>query len=382
VRIGFNGRYLQKTMSGIEYYLLNLIKNLPEIDPNNEYCIFFNNNPFVNEGIKSLLEKSNIMIYTSNLPSKSRPSRLLWDYLTIKSDLQKVNIDIFHGPSFSVPLIKTCPSVVTIHDLAWIYRPKSYTRSNRYYFKLLLPLVVKRANHIVTNSFSSKKDITNLLKVPENKISVVYPGVSPVFKKIGDTEKLNYVRQKYGITRNFIINVSGLITPRKNLINLIEAYAKLLRSHKIEDQLVIVGTPAWSYTKIFETAKRLNLTNDLIFTGTVPIDELVCLYNAAELNVFPSKYEGFGFPIVESMACGTPSVASNISSIPELLGDAGLLFRPDNQENLAEAIDKVLNDKNLSQKYVTKGLSRVSKFNWEITARQTLNVYEQVICEL
>lgn len=379
MRIGFNGRYIQKTLSGIEYYLLNLVQSLARIDKANEYFLFLNRQPFVDIEAGNYLTDSSIQLRISRWPSKTRLARLSWDYAALNSDLLKEKIDIFHGPSFSIPLIKTCPSVVTVHDLAFIHQPDSYTRLNRYYFKFLLPQVVSRADLIITDSYSSKEDIINYLAVAEDKIKVIYPGINPNFKLVDDKLCLQRVRLRYKIYKSFILNVSGLITPRKNLNTLIRAFSRLRRTGKTDLQLVIVGEKGWFFADIFRLISRLKLENDVIFTGPIPLDDLVALYNAAELFVFPSQYEGFGFPVLEAMSCGAPVICSNVSSLPELAGDAGKLVDPANHEELATSIEIVLGDKSLRDKMAASGLSRTRLFSWGRTAKQTLKAYKQVI---
>lgn len=378
MRVGFNARYLQKTPSGIEYYLLNLVNALTKIDADNEYFLFLNRRPFENSEMKDHLMGVGAKIYLSKWPSGSRLSRLVWDYAALKSDLKKKRIEILHGPAFSIPLVKVCPCVVTVHDLAFLYSPESYTRINRYYLKTMLPLVIKRADMIITVSESSKRDIARSYSVPDAKISVICPGIDRAFRVIDDPTALAEVKRKYGIAGRFILNVSGLITPRKNLTTLLKSFSELRRRKIIDHRLVIVGKPGWSYSQIFEMITRLNLSKDVIFTGSVPAEDLVALYNAAELFIFPSWYEGFGFPALEAMACGTPVVASNNSSLPEIVGDAGLLVDPSGKEALSEAIGNALGDKALREDLIRKGLIRARLFDWEQTALKTLSVYKQV----
>lgn len=381
MRIGFNGRYLQKTPSGIEYYLLNLINALTKMDSQNEYYLFLNRQPFKSLEMKNRLDRAGAKIRVSDWPSRSSFSRLIWDYAVLPRDLKKERIDIFHGSSFSVPLAKTCPSVVSIHDLAFSYFPEGYPKASLYYFRILLPLVVKQANMIITDSESSRRDIVDMFAVPTTKVAVVYHGIGSDFRIVDDPDRLERVQRKYRITREFMLNVSGLITPRKNLITLFESYAKLRRKHIMNHQLVVVGKPGWLYSKIFETVARLGLQEDVVFTGPVPYDDLIALYNAAKLLVFPSWYEGFGYPVLESMACGTPVVASNVSSLPEIVGAAGLLVNPADKDELADSINRVLEDDILKNRLIKRGLLRAKSFTWEKTARQTLRLYERTVSE-
>lgn len=366
-------------MSGIEYYLLNLITTLTKIDRVNEYYVFLNKQPFVDEKIEAHLIGGDARINVSRWPSGSRIGRLSWDYLALERDIGKANIDVFHGPSFSIPLAKACPSVVTVHDLSWHYFPDSITRLTRLYFKALLPLVTRKADLIITDSKSSKVDIVERLSVPDEKVVVVYPGVSGAFRQVEDLARARKVKERYGIANDFILNVSGLITPRKNLKTLFKSYADLREKKAIDQQLVVVGTPAWSYKEIFQTVRDLDLERDIVFTGSVPLEDLVDLYNVADLFVFPSLYEGFGFPVLEAMACGTVVVTSNTSSLPELAGDAGILIDPLDAEELSAAIHGALEDQVKRKQMVVAGLKRVEQFSWEVAAEQMLGVYKSVV---
>ncbi|MCL5292423.1 MAG: glycosyltransferase family 4 protein [Actinobacteria bacterium] len=378
MRIGFNGRYLQKTPSGIELYLLNLIDALIGMDSGNEFFVFINSQPFESIEMKDRLDRSGAKIYPTKWPSGSRVSRLIWDYAVLGKELGKERIDLFHGPSFSMPLTKVCPSVVTVHDLAFRYFPDSYTPINRYYFKVLLPAVVRRVDMIVTDSESSKLDIVESFPIPDEKVAVVYPGIGPDFKVTDDADRLADVHRRLGISREYILNVSGLITPRKNLTALFKSYSELRRTRAVDHQLVIVGSAGWSYSKIFEMVDELDLREDVIFTGSVSTDDLVAIYNGADLLVFPSWYEGFGFPVLEAMACGTPVVASNISSLPEIGGDACVLVDPADEDELADGIASLLRDGGLRNRLIGSGLHRAKSFSWSETARRTLEVYKRV----
>lgn len=379
MRIGFNGRYVQKTLSGIEYYLLNLISELGRVDRDNEYFIFINRNEFENGHAAGVLSESGANVRVSGWPSGSRLSRLIWDYMALGADLRRERIDLFHGPSFSVPLVKTCPCVVTVHDMAFRHTPESYTHLNRYYFKVLLPSATRKSRAIITDSINSKKDIVEMLPVDADKVHVVYPGVDPDFKIPGNGAE--GVEKKYKIGGPFILTVSGLITPRKNLDTLIRAYNRLKKSDGFDRRLVVVGKEAWSYRGVFELVEKLGLQKDVLFTGPVPKEDLIGLYSAAELFAFPSLYEGFGFPVLEAMAIGTPVVCSDVSSLPELAGDACLLINPLSEEELAAAIAKVAGDKSLSQAMSIAGKERSKKFTWRRAAERTLEVYRQAVAD-
>jgi len=240
----------------------------------------------------------------------------------------------------------------------------------------MLSRSVSTSEYIIAISENTKSDILKHFRVPDNKVKVIYCGVNELFKKTNDTLKVDSIRKKYGITKDYILNVS-LISPRKNLIALMQAFKNARQSGRIDAQLVIAGGKGWLYEKIIAYAKSSGFENDIIFTGYVTDDELLHLYNGARLFAFPSVYEGFGLPLLEAMACGCPVISSNTSSMPEVCGEAALYFNPKNLAEISEAIDRVINDVGLSNSLINKGLEQVKKFSWGKAAAQTLSLYEK-----
>jgi len=245
------------------------------------------------------------------------------------------------------------------------------------YLRTLLPKSIKNADMIIAVSENTKKDIINCFNISSDKIQVVYEGVDDFFKIINDKGRLEQVRKKYNISKDFILNVS-MITPRKNLITLIKAFKLLRDSKNIKCQLVIAGGKGWWYEDVFKTVSALRLEDEVIFTGYVPDEDLLYLYNAATLFAYPSLYEGFGLPILEAMSCGCPVVASNVSSIPEVCEDAALMINPKDVEELSQAMYKLIIEGSLRQMLIKKGLERVKQFSWRKTAEQTLEIYNKL----
>jgi glycosyltransferase involved in cell wall biosynthesis len=267
--------------------------------------------------------------------------------------------------------------VLTIFDMISFLSPKWYKPISRYRVQKLLSLSAKKACKIVTGSENSKKDIVRILGIQEEKIKVIYIGVDDEYKIINDQNKLNFVKTKYGISHRFILHV-GSMNPRKNIPRLIEAYSKLSIQLLKEYQLVLVGEKSWRSDEIFTKVERLGLKVRVILAGFVEDDDLPLLMNAASLLAFPSLYEGFGIPPLEAMACGVPVVASKTSSIPEVVGDAALLFDPYNIEEMTASIYKVLTNEQLRDDLVKKGFERVKHFSWEKAAKNTLAVYNEI----
>jgi len=277
--------------------------------------------------------------------------------------------------------------VVTIHDLTPLILPGmvDFRAGERIVYKFKLKCAQK-AERIIADSENTKKDIIKLLKVNEEKVKVIYLARDSKFHPIENRDILDEIRKKYHLKKSFILYVGGLSSETKNIKRLIKAFARLLKMSETKYDLVIVGEYKGNYYQpYFKSLQRVirehSLEGKVIFVGFIPEEDLLSLYNAAELFVFPSLYEGFGIPPLEAMACGTPVVSSNAASLPEVVGDAALLFDPHKIEEMTQAMQKVLMDNNLCQSLITKGFKQVRKFSWEETARETLKVYEEIVRE-
>ncbi|MGE5141576.1 MAG: glycosyltransferase family 4 protein, partial [Rudaea sp.] len=267
------------------------------------------------------------------------------------------------------------PSVITVHDLAFLLYPRFLTReSARYYGQV--DLAARRASQIIAVSQSTKRDIIKLLGVPPERVTVIYEASHPIFRQLDHDRAREHVAERYGITQDFILFV-GTIEPRKNLPTLLQAFRRMLDVYHVDATLAIAGKPGWLTDQMNENVSSLNLNDKVHFLGPVPNEELVYLYNAARVFALPSYYEGFGLPPLEAMACGTPVVVSNTSSLPEVVGDAGQMVDPNDVEAWSVSLSRVLTDKDLRNEMCEKGLRRTASFSWERTAREHLAVYRQ-----
>jgi glycosyltransferase involved in cell wall biosynthesis len=373
MNIAIDVRTINNKQSGVGFYVRYLVEALQRIDQKNSYFLITNDQ--------------------TNLPSRKRTEK--WRYLpTLVSHENHIlgdfweafylpfrllwnQIDIFHGPAFLIPSITLHKStVVTIHDLVAYSHPHTIPRRYKYYMRMLIKLAAMRANKIIVDSCSVKNELIDRLNIPEYKIQVVPLGVSPIYKVVEDPDLIRTVKERFGIKKDYLLQV-GNIEPRKNLSRLFEAFSWLRKHTKNSYQLVNVGKKGWLYKDIFELIDKHKLHDDIIFTGYVSEEDLVLLYNGAELLVYPSLYEGFGLPILEAMSCGTPVITSKISSMPEVAGKAGLLIDPLDSDELAWAIYKLLTDTELKNRMRAAGLERAALFSWEKTAQQTLEVYEE-----
>jgi glycosyltransferase involved in cell wall biosynthesis len=237
---------------------------------------------------------------------------------------------------------------------------------------------VKQADRIITVSHNTRKDLLTLFDTDEDKIRVIYEGVSSDYHPIRDPDLLERLRRKYALPEKFILFV-GTIEPRKNLVRLLEAFNKFKKNKSAAYRLVIAGGKGWLYDDVFETVEKLELQQDVIFTGYIPESELPLMYNLSDLFIYPSLYEGFGLPLLEAMACGIPVISSRVSSVPEVAGNAALLIDPYDSDELTEAMSCVLEDRQVKERMIENGLMQTKEFTWEKTALETMNVYEELV---
>ena len=386
MHIGLNAHLLSLTETyrgaGINWYIRNLLTHLPRVDCDNRYTAFIGDGRFTSPGLALKL---------SRLPTSRPVVRIFWEQVVQPFALQKERIDLLHALAFVTPLLSPCPAVVTIYDLSFLLYPERFKRFKRFYLGFFPRLSARRARRIIAISESTKRDVVRLLGVPPEKVEVVYCGIDEAFRPLAEDQVAAF-RSKRGLPERFILFV-GTIEPRKNLTTLLEAYAVFRRDvrdqeignrkSKIENlHLVIGGAKGWFYQDVFARVEELGLEGQVMFPGYIPVSELPLWYNAAELFVYPSLYEGFGLPPLEAMACGTPVVAANTSSLPEVVGEAGLTVDPWDVEGLAEAMRRALDDEALRQEMRERGLQRAKGFSWTKTAQETVQVYRRAMeCE-
>jgi glycosyltransferase involved in cell wall biosynthesis len=344
--------------SGFGFYVKNLVENLKKIDTQNEYFL-------IDSG-----KNKDLRTY----------ERIWWDQVKFVKKVKLIKPDVVHKTCFSVPKFGNFKKVVTIHDIIPILYPENFSMSSRFYFTKLMPWSYKFADYIITISESAKKDLVEKLGLDENKIKVIYEAAGSEFRVITDLNRIEEVKKKYGISGNYILNV-GTLEPRKNLEFLVNVFNDIrkLRYSDIGDlKLVIAGKKGWRYENIFLLIKELNLQDKVIFTDYVEEGDLPYLYNGAKLFAFPSIYEGFGLPILEAMKCGVPVISSNSSSLPEVVGDAGILIDPKNKEVWVKNIIEVLKSPEKQIMMKADGLKQADKFSWKKCAEETLEVYNEL----
>ena len=310
-----------------------------------------------------------------------RWSNIIWHRLQVPlpADWLTGPVDLFHSPDFVLPPVRAARSILTVHDLAFLLYPECADASLRAYLEKTVPRSVQRADYVVADSENTRNDVICLLGVPPERVTVVPGGVDPVFKPVTDPARLAAFRRTLGLESDtpYILFI-GVIEPRKNLMGLIEAFDILKSRRSLPHKLVVAGRRGWLSDATMERAERSPYRNEIIFPGFIPEEELPTLYSAAEAFAFPSHYEGFGLPVLEAMACGTPVVASRASSLPEVVGDAGMQVDPDDSERLASALELLALNPEMRADFRERGIARAAGFTWDAAAQVMLEVYHKV----
>jgi glycosyltransferase involved in cell wall biosynthesis len=284
--------------------------------------------------------------------------------------------ELFHATEHLLPPLHDVPTVLTVHDMIFKLFPEHQKRLNYWYLNATMPLYCRRADAIITVSECSKRDIVRHYHLDPSKISVIYEAAAPEFRPASQVA-VDGIREQYGLPNRFIIHV-GTIEPRKNLSRLVEALQRL-RDGGLRIPLVVVGARGWLYDDLFRRLQEMEIRDDVHFPGYVPSADLPTLYSAALMAVVPSVYEGFGLPVLEAMACGTPVVCSNASSLPELGGAAARYFDPYHSEAMGETIRMVWASEELRTEMRRAGLAQAAKFSWDRAAEETVEVYQRLL---
>jgi glycosyltransferase involved in cell wall biosynthesis len=289
-------------------------------------------------------------------------------------------VDLYHCPDFVLPPLRRARGILTVHDLAFLMRPDCADHRLRAYLEEVVPRSVRRADFIIADSENTRNDLVVLLGVKPSAVAVVPGGVEPRFMRASDPAVLHRAREKLGVGEAPFILSIGVIEPRKNLNRLMDAFRILKERKNVPDnlKLVLAGGKGWLYDEIFQHHADSPVRDDILLPGFVSDELLPAIYSTADALAFPSLYEGFGLPILEAMACGTPVVASRASCLPEVAEGAALLVDPNNIDGLACALERALLDGDLRQGLIAQGLQRAREYTWQRAAEQLLSVYHQV----
>ncbi len=374
LHIGLNAHLLSLTESyrgaGISWYMVNLLQNLAQVSPDFGYSAFLSDRAFQAPGLT---------LHRSRLPTHRPPVRIFWEQFIQPLALRRAGVDLLHALAFVAPLAAPCPFVVTVYDLSFLRYPESFRPFNRWYLSHFTAHSVKRAKAVITISESTRQDVINLLGAPPERVHTVYCGVDPLFRPLPAAEVAAF-RAARGLPEQFGLFL-GTLEPRKNVDGLIRAYASWRQQQPDAPPLLIAGGKGWYYHQIFQAVEALNLTESIRFPGYIPQNELPLWYNAATFFVYPSHFEGFGLPVLEAMACGTPVITSTAASLPEVAGrdGAAVLVNPTDTAALAEAMRQVMGDAERRAAMSQQGRARAANFHWAKTAQETVAVYRKVL---
>ncbi len=366
-RIGIDARLTYYRRGGITEYVEQLIKNLPALDDSNDYVI-----------LHSRKDRRNLAAGSRQRRAISwTPAHHRFERAALAVETFPLRLDLLHSPDFIPPLGRWFRSVITIHDLTFLHYPEFLTPDSRRYYNDQIDAAAARADHILTDSEATRADVIELLHVPPEKVTTVLLGVSPHFRPI-DSDSLERFTRQHSLPRGYILFV-GTFEPRKNLPGLLHAYALLRADLPDAPPLVIAGRRGWLVEEVYALAESLNLSESVRWLEDVPYSDLPALYTGAGVLCLPSFYEGFGFPPLEAMACGAPAVVADRASLPEIVGEAGLLVNPDDPASIADTLRWTLTDSALAAGLRQRGLERARTFTWQETARRTLSVYHKVL---
>lgn len=375
LHVGINGRSIFRQLTGVQHYARELTHALLALKAEDvTYTVFAGR-----EGRSGA--EPGLPLSTSPFPADSPGRGMLWEQTMLARQARKAGVDVLFNPANVAPLLSPVPSVVTIHDLAFLLFPQFFSRSFAAYYRSLVPRIARRAAAIITVSQSTREDLESRLGIPSHKIHVIPNGVSRSFRRRITKKEKEEVRSRYGLPAKYFLSISSL-EPRKNLKGILTAYRLLPEEVTREQGLVLVGAGnrIFSDPELADDLARMK-PGSVHTPGYIPNEELPVFYRMATALVFPSFYEGFGLPLLEGMASATPVIASNISSLPEVAGHAAVLIDPGNVEELAAAMELVATDSGTRNLLVERGKKRAAGFTWEKTAAQTLEVLRGAVAQ-
>lgn len=347
--------------------MLGLVDALLRIDRDNDYLVFYNDPCHMGR-----FPRARELV----LAGKSPAARLVREHILLPQACARERVDLLHCPKSAIPFLSPCPVVVTLHDLIPLMHPETEKLAARLYWRLQIPIAARRSGYIITDSEHARHEIIENFRVPPEKIRAIMLGFNPSMLEPRDPAAGAAIRERYGLPEGYILYV-GTIQPRKNLDTLIEAFSSIRNEKGYPGKLVIVGRKGWLYDRLFARIAELGLRDEVIFTGFVPDEELPFIYDGARLFVYLSLFEGFGLPPLEAMACGVPVITSDTTSLPEVVGDAGITVPPTDLDRVREAICRVLGDDTLAASMVERGRARARRFSWAAAAGETLEIYRQ-----
>lgn len=371
LRIAIDAHSVGTGLAGNESYITNLIEALAELDNTNRYTLYVTKD----EAVERFRHRWPHVSVRRTLPH----TPLVRIPVTLAAELRRRPVDLLHV-QYTAPPLTPCAVVATIHDLSFEHLPETFKRRSRMQLRLTVRRTARRASRVIVPSEHTRRDIIETYDVEPERVSVTPLAAPESFAPVADEREVLRVRELYKIEGDYILTV-GSIQPRKNLTRLISAYSALRRARPQANlpKLALVGKRAWLYDETLRRIENCGLQDLTVLTGYVSESDLPALYTGALCFVYPSYFEGFGLPPLEAMQCGAPVIAGNLTSLPEVVGDAGLLVDPFDEAALAQAIGRMIDDSNLRARLRLKGLERARQFSWRETARLTLQAYQRAI---
>lgn len=368
MRIALDGDTLGRKRTGDESYLASLMRGLGRVDSRNSYLVF------VRDAAQTAAQFADAGRFEFH---QVRPASIWVRHpIGFPLALRRHRPDLLHVQYF-VPPFTRCPVVITVHDISFAVRPEYFTRRDRVLLNALVPPSLRRADRIITDTEYTRRDMVRALGLDPARIEVIPLAADPRYRVLDREACRKTVAARHDVADGFILYV-GTLQPRKNVDTLVTAYGRFRRKTGLPHKLLIVGKPKYKFEAVFEAIRNSGYEQDVIFAGFVPDEELPMYYNAADLFVFPSLYEGFGLPVIEAMACGAPVICSNASCLPEVAGDAALLAEARDADAFAAHMERVLGSPAVAEDFRARGLRRAAEYSWDRTARETLAVYNRV----
>jgi len=376
MRVGIDYTAAVHQGAGIGRYTRALIAALTHLDRSTEYRLVV-----AGRGGRYGQARWPANVRLCVIPLSQRALTRMWQRLRLPLPIEVFTgpLDLCYSPDFVLPPVLRARTLLTVHDLSFARYPQTVDPRLYRYLNVAVPRSVRSADHILADSQNTARDLRELWGVPWGKMSILYSGVESRFRPMTDSAELARVQRRYDLPPRFILSV-GTLQPRKNYERLIRAFSQLQATAEGHSyRLVVVGGKGWLYEPIFHSVRELGLEKGVLFSGFVDDEDLPALYTLADLFAFPSLYEGFGLPVLEAMACGTPVVCSEASSLPEVAGDAALLVDPTDVESWAEAMGRALSDEELRRRLVARGLAQARAFTWEQAARELQRVCRSLV---